>query len=183
MKWHGENAAAGLSASSRLAALRRQLKELWSAESGSELVEFALCSSIWCIASFAVIYTSFLFYANHFVASAAKNATRYAAVRGATWNGVACGTVSSSSCTATAANVKSYVEAALPPGMSSNGLTVSTTWPGTTPSGAVCDTANGDAGPNCAVSVQVGYSFSFPMPFYPQNAVQLSSKSEMSILE
>jgi Flp pilus assembly protein TadG len=159
------------------------IEKLRTDQDGSQTVEFALCSVVWLLAVFVIIYISFLFYADHFVTSAAKNAARYAVVRGSSWNGASCHSVSSSSCTATAANVTSYVQASLFPGISSSQLTVSTSWPGTTSSGAICDTTNGTDSPNCAVNVQVGYSFSFPMPFFPNTSIPLAATSQMTIME
>jgi Flp pilus assembly protein TadG len=150
---------------------------------GSNIVEFSLCCSIWFICALGVIYASVLVYADHFVTNAAKEAARYAIVRGSSWNGASCSTTTSANCTATADNVRTYIQSVLPPGLATNYLQVSATWPGKTPSGATCDTLNGSNSPNCAVSVQVTYSFAFPMPFIPQKAVPLSATSEMSILE
>lgn len=152
-------------------------------ESGSYIVEFALCSNIFFLCIFAIIYASVLLYTDHYVTQAANSAVRYAAVRGSTWNGKSCSNTASSSCSATADNVSSYVQQSLPPGLSSSGLSVTTTWPGTTATGATCDTASGDNSPNCVVQVQIGYSFQFPMPFIPQKAIPLSATAEMSIME
>jgi hypothetical protein len=56
---------------------------------------------------------------------------------------------------------------------------VSTTWPGTTASGANC--GSGTNSPGCVVNVQVSYSFNFVLPFLPKNAMVLSSSSTVPI--
>ena len=159
--------------------LKRYLKE----ETGSELVEMALTVPMLFAVLCGVVYSSFALYATHFVANAAKEAARYAVVRGSTWGGTSCQSPSSFDCTATDTDVSNFVAAELPPGLSSGNLSVSTTWPGTTNSGSTCDTLNGDNSPNCEVSVQVNYQFTFPVPWVNQGVLPLSSSAEMSIVE
>jgi Flp pilus assembly protein TadG len=166
------------SAAFTTALMRRRTEEL-----GANLVEFALSVSIVLTSIFAVLYFSMALYADHFVANAAKDAARYAMVRGSSWNGATCATTFSYNCTATSTNVTNYVDSTVPPGLATSDLTVTTSWPGTNPSGAACDTTDGNNSPYCAVSVDVSYSLSWPLPFLPQNALVLSSTSSVAITE
>jgi Flp pilus assembly protein TadG len=152
-------------------------------ERGSELVEFALSISIVLASIFAVMYFTLALYADHYVANAAKEGARYAMVRGSSWNGAACATTYSFSCTATKANVTSFVESTLTPGLTADNLTVTTSWPGTTSSGQTCDTTDGNNSPYCIVGVQVSYSFDSFLPFLPQQTIKLSSTSTVTISE
>jgi Flp pilus assembly protein TadG len=152
-------------------------------EEGSELVDFALCVPLLFGIMFGVVYFSFALYANHFVANAAKEAARYAVVRGSTWHGTSCATQSGLDCTATSTDIASFVAAELPPGLSPSNLSVTTTWPGTTSWGGTCDSWNGSNSPDCQVSVQVNYLLTLPLPFVKQNALQLGSSSAMTISE
>jgi Flp pilus assembly protein TadG len=154
-----------------------------SDESGSEVIEYALCLGIWLFCLLAVFYGSFLLYADHYVALAAKQSARYAIVRGSSWTTGACGSVQSFGCTATSAQVVSFAQGSLPPGLNSGNLTVSVSWPGTSVAGTTCDTVNGNNSPDCAVNVSVKYLFSFPIPFASQNSIPLSASSQMNILE
>jgi len=154
-----------------------------SEEQASQLVEFAFCIGIFLACLFAISYFSIALYADHFVANAAKEGARYAMVRGSSWDGTTCTSVSSFSCTATNANVKSYIASTLTPGLTSDNLTVATSWPGTTSSGQTCDTTYGDDSPYCVVSVTVSYSFSSFLPFLPQHTLVFSSTSAVPISE
>lgn len=88
-------------------------------------------------------------YAYRIVTFGAQHATRYASVRGASWNS-SCTTSAPPSfamsfgCTATASDVQNYVKSL--GGFNSSKVTVATTWPGTTPDCAsncsTCVTAN-----------------------------------------
>jgi len=148
---------------------------------GSEAVEFALAFSVWMAIAFMVMYVSFALYAAHFVVNASEEGARYASVRGAGWDGVSC-TATGLDCTASSSDVSNFVKGAVPLGLSASNLTISTSWPGTTPSGSGCDTADGSNGPNCVVNVTVSYNFSFPLPFVANSKRLFSSTSQMTIV-
>jgi Flp pilus assembly protein TadG len=163
--------------------LKRMVKVLWSDDSGSEVVEFAISVCVWLACIFAIMYGSFALYASHFVANAAEEGARYAIVRGSGWNGASCSTSSNLDCTATSSDISNYISSSLPPGLSSSNLTVLSSWPGTTSTGATCDTQSGSNSQSCIVKVQVKYSFSFPLPFLTRNTIPLASSAEMTIAE
>ena len=153
---------------------------LWE-EDGSEAVEFALAFSVWIAAAFMIMYVSFALYAAHFVANAAEEGARYGSVRGSSWNGASC-TSNVLDCTASSTDVSNYVKSAVPPGLSTARMNISTAWPGTTSSGDGCDTADGSNSPNCVVKVTVSYTFSFPLPFIPNSSRAFTSTSQMTIV-
>jgi Flp pilus assembly protein TadG len=176
---------------------RRSLLETWSVfrrgaahgcagfvkhDAGSSILEFSIALSLLLLCAFGILECSMALYADHFVANAAKEATRYAMVRGSSWSS-ACSAYSSFSCTASSADVASFVNSIVPPGIDFTKLETTTTWPGTDPSGNACDTASGDNSPTCVVSVQVIYSFNFFLPFLPTNALVLTGSSSEVITE
>lgn len=150
---------------------------------GSTLVEFALSVSIIIALLFWIFYASMALYADHFTENAARAATRYAMVRGSTWGGATCSSPSSLECTATDTDVSNYVKALVSPGLDSSALSVTTTWPGTTPSGATCETSEGNNSPYCSVVVQVTYNFDLTVPFLPHQQIGLSSAASAPITE
>jgi Flp pilus assembly protein TadG len=150
------------------------------------MIEFAISAVVLFTCIFGIIGCSQLLYAYHFTSYAAREATRYAMVRGSTWGSTSCASTTTSVCNATNANVQAYVQTIVPPGMNSGTpLTVTTTWPGTELAGSAttCTTANGNNSPGCLVMVQVNYSFSYLLPFLPTTALTLKSTSEVVILQ
>jgi hypothetical protein len=81
--------------------------------------------------------------------------------------------------------VTSYVQSITPAGISPSALTVTTTWPGTAPSGAsgACSTAKGNNSPGCLVTVQVSYPFKFILPFLPKSTWTMTSTSQVVIAQ
>ena len=134
---------------------------------------------------FGIMDFSRFLYTYHFVSEVAREGTRYAVVRGSTFGSTACASPSTFACNATAANVQSYVQSLAPPGVASGSLTVTTTWPGTAPTGAAtaCTTTNGNNSPGCLVQVVVSYPFKFMFPFMPKSSSTwtVSSTSVMTI--
>jgi Flp pilus assembly protein TadG len=150
-------------------------------EEGAEIVEFALAISIWITAAFMIMYVSFALYAAHFVANAAEEGARYASVRGSSWGSASCSS-NQLDCVASSSDISKYIKNQIPPGISASSVTVATSWPGTTPSGATCDNADGSNSPNCIVNVSVSYNFSFPMPFIRNSTRLFSSAAQMTIV-
>jgi len=155
-------------------------------EEGNSLVEYALVFMVSISLLLGIVDFSRALYVYHFLSNAARDATRWAAVNGAT-----CGPQSSSnpsgdnSCdgvggknngTASPSDVQNYVTNITPPGVDPTKLTTTASWPGT---GPVCAVANN---PGCPVQVQVSYQFTFFAPFIRSTPLTLSSTSEMTIL-
>lgn len=174
---------------SRFPALRRFAGE----ERGSNLVEFSLVATLLFLLLISVIDCSLALYSYHFVSSAAEEATRYAAVRGADWSS-SCSTSAPPNfspgydCDASAADIQNYVQSLAPPGIAASSVTIDTTssnvWPGTTPDCSstpctACDDNSNAQG--CFVRVQVTYPFQFTLPMLPQSTVNLTATSEKVI--
>jgi hypothetical protein len=130
---------------------------------------------------FGVIQVSLALYSYHFISDVAREATRYAIVRGSTWKN-ACDSgdgsgYASAGCTANPADVQKYVQSIEFPGISSSNLTATPTWTATF-GGTSCSPCNktGDV-----VQVQVQYTFPFSVPFLPKRTFTMSSTSEMVI--
>jgi Flp pilus assembly protein TadG len=149
-------------------------------ETGGTLLEFAITTSLLLMIIFGVLDCSRALYFEHYVSYSAEEAARYAMVRGSTWGGATCSTTITESCTATTANVTSFVQSITPMGNSSE-LTVATTWTGKTPAGSTCTNQNGNNSPGCVVQVKVSYSFNFVLPFLPKNTLLLTSTSAVGI--
>lgn len=156
-------------------------------------MEFGIVLMVLLLIMFAIMEFSRFFYVYNFVSDAAREGTRYAAVRGATFASNACSVTPTVTyeCDATAANVTSYVQSLTPPMVNPSILTVNPSWPGTAPPGAAtpCNTnlvtnGNYDA-PGCLVQVVVSYPYTFIFPFLPQGASTwtVSSTAEMVISE
>jgi Flp pilus assembly protein TadG len=161
-------------------------------ERGSTLVEFALVAVLILFPlMFGVIDFARAAYAYHYVAFAAREATRWASVRGAQ-----CANALPAPCAATSGaggTVDSYVRSIVPAGLyvdssacsaTSGCLLITTSWPGA-PAGtnapSACSGGAGSNSPGCAVSVEVQYTYGFDLPFLPQAAIQMASTSEMVI--
>lgn len=151
-------------------------------ESGSELVEFALASVLLFTLIFGIIDCTHALYADHFVSYAAREATRYAMVRGSTWNGTACASTTTVECVAGDSDVSAYIQSIVPPWITANSVTVNSTWPGITAAGASCGSSTG-TDPGCVVEVTVTYPFSFSLPFLPRSAMTFSSSSAATITQ
>jgi Flp pilus assembly protein TadG len=125
---------------------------------GQAMAEFSLVATAALIMIFALINCSLVIYDYNFVSYAAREATRYAAVRG-----------SSSSSPANNTNITNYVigEAA---GLDPSKVSVSTTW-------------SPNNSPGSAVEVQVQYPFTLSIPFLVNSTVNLSSTSQLVITQ
>ena len=160
------------------------LRRCAACEHGAELIEFAIAGTVLFSFIFGIMMIAELGYAYHFTSYAAREATRYALVRGSTWSGTACSSVPKN-CNATSADVLAFVKSIVTPGISpsSTSLSVTTTWPGTTPAGTACSTTNGANSPGCLVKVQVSYSFSYQPPTLPMQTLALKSTSQVVIMQ
>jgi Flp pilus assembly protein TadG len=151
-------------------------------EEGGTLVEAAVAMTLLMMIIFGIMDCSRALYADHYVRYTAEEAARYAMVRGSTWNNAVCTTPATESCTASSDNIKAQVSNEMPAGIDTgSNLSVVTNWTGKTPTGAACNSTNGNNSPGCVVQVTVSYSFNFILPFLPMNALVLSSSSSLPI--
>lgn len=153
----------------------------WRDEEGVTLVETAISCTVLFAMLFGICQMSLAMYVYHFTSDAARQATRYAIVRGST----SCtNTPNLSNCDATAAKITSYVRGLGYPGITSSKLTAATSWytaSSTTPttwsacSTGICNT------PGNLVKIVVSYPMTFQIPFSSNLSLNLSSTSQMVI--
>jgi Flp pilus assembly protein TadG len=165
-------------------AVKRWIKRLvrhTRGEEGAGLVESALACSVFLAMLIGVFQMSLAFYTFHYLSDAAREGSRYAAVRGST----SCTNTSSlSNCNATSAQIQTYVRGLGYPGINASNLTVTTTWrtasstQPTTWSSCSSGTCNA---PGNQVKVVAAYSFPLSVPFVPSLSFSLTSTSKMVI--
>jgi Flp pilus assembly protein TadG len=147
-------------------------------EEGATLVEFAFASMIFVMILFGVIEVSLAAYSYDFVSEAARDAARYAIVRGASCKYMP-------DCGATNTNIQTHVQSLNYPGINSSNLTTSTVWysHATAPPNMIwttCGATQCNAIGN-AVKVTVSYPFRFNVPFYPGSTINMTNSSMMVI--
>jgi len=152
-------------------------------EEGQALVEFAMSCLVLILILFGCIEACLGFYTYNFVADAAREATRYAAVRGST----SCyGATPLANCDfqGSSSTIQNYVRSLGYPGLTANNLTAKVTWlaantsAGTTTWKMCAATCNQ---PGNQVQVAVQYKFPFGVPFVPTASITISSASSMVI--
>jgi Flp pilus assembly protein TadG len=149
-------------------------------EDGNSLVEYALVFMFFMSMVLGIVDFSRVLYTYHFLSNVAREATRYAAVRGSTCNDdSSCSAATPDAGPAALGNtvIQDYVKTIVPPGVNPNppDLTTTPSWPGT-------GTCAGLNNPGCPVEVQVSYQFHFVVPFIRTTPLTLSSSSEMIIV-
>ena len=163
--------------------MRSQLRFLCK-EDGSILIETSASLGIVLLLLFGTMEFSQLLFADVFIGYASHAATRYAMVRGASWNPSTCSPSVTSNCTAAASDVRNYVKSIAPFGVdTTSSLVVSPTWPGTSASGGNCVATNGPATPGCVVQIRVDYNFHFALPFVSATQIPLRSTSSVTIVQ
>ena len=136
-------------------------------ETGASMVEFAFVFVILSTMIFGIYAFGWALYAYNLVSESAREATRYASVRGS-----AC--INLSDCKVTQAQISDYVKTHYYPGINASNLTVTATWP-CTPKTTPCNA------PGNPVSVKVAYQFALLIPFVPARTLTLASSSQMVI--
>ena len=175
-------------------------------EEGNTLVEMALVSAfVFLPLIFGIIQFSFALYAYNFVNMSARQATRYAVVRGIescviapTFPNCNMGPDTASGANATAPSaLQTYVRGLAYPGIDPNSITVTTTYLSqhvtsgaggfsTTAWDSTCTTTNTYNAQPCntpgnAVQVQVVYQFPLVVPFWKSATLNLKGTSQMVI--
>jgi Flp pilus assembly protein TadG len=140
-------------------------------ESGSNLVEYAILFIAFMMLMFGITGFGHALYAYTFVSNVARDASRWAAVNGATCGG-------DNSCNgagvmntgpASPTDVSTYVTNRTPLGIDPNQITVTTTW-------------IPDNQPGSTVEVQVQYNFNFIFPLIRTSTLPLTSTSETMVI-
>jgi Flp pilus assembly protein TadG len=150
-------------------------------EEGNNLIEYALVFMFFMSMVLGIVDFSRALYTYHFLSNVAREATRYASVRGSTCNDdSSCSAATPDTGPAAPGNtvIQDYVKTIAPPGVNRNppDLTTTPSWPGT---GTACAVRNS---PGCPVEVTVSYQFNFVVPFIRSTPLTLSSSSEMIIV-
>lgn len=141
-------------------------------ERGASTVEFAISAMLMLMMLFGIMECSLLLYSYHTVSNAARQASRWAAVRGSD--------CIASTCPATASSVKTYVLTQVPL-LDASQVSVNTTW--SSSNDCTAASSAGPAGPGCIVAVTITYPFQLQLPFIPISGVTLSSTSQMVMSE
>ena len=153
-------------------------------EEGAAIAELAVSCMVLLTTLVGICQLSLGLYDYQFCTDAARQATRYAMVRGST----SCtNTPNLSNCNATATEIGAWVQGLGYSGITSSNITVTTNWcaaSGTTPpitwSGCSSGTSNA---PGNLVQVTVAYPVSFQIPFAPKLSLNLSGSSEMVVTQ
>jgi Flp pilus assembly protein TadG len=164
----------------RVRGLRRQIKlalRRGRGEEGASIAEFAVASTILLAIVFGIYEASSALYAYTYISDAAREATRYAIVRGSACTGFT--ECSGTPVGATSAQISSYVKGLGYPGINSSNLNVNSTWPTT---GSACTPISSPCNnPGNLVKVVVAYQYPLSIPFVPLSTINMSSTSEMVI--
>lgn len=163
---------------------------------GGSMVEYALIFTLFISIIMGMLGFGQALYAYHFVSHAAREGSRYAAVRGNTCTSDGSCATSNSATGITGptdnADVTAFVKNLAPPGINSANITVNTC--GTAGDAACandtqqfCTAAFGTfaAAPNwpgCIVQVQVQYTYNFVVPLVYTKALTMTSSSDLVIV-
>lgn len=155
-----------------------QTRRAWRAEEGATLIEAAVGLVIILALFIGLLEICLALYASHFVADAAREASRYAIVRGS----MSCSSSPNlTNCDATSDQIQTWVRSLGYPGIDPQQLTVTTTWPST---GSACYPSTSPCNnPGNLVNVAVTYAFPLNIPFWKSATIHLSSASQMVISE
>ena len=153
--------------------IARRIRRASRDESGSSIVEFAMASIILFTLVFGVMAICLALYSYNVVSEAAREATRYAIVRGSKCN-------SFTDCNIDQTGLQTYVQGIGFPGITPSSLTVAAT--ATSATGTVCTaTLTPCNKPGNPVQVTVTYTFPLVIPFVPSRTLTMSSTSQMTI--
>jgi len=150
-------------------------------ERGSSMVEYSIVFALLMTMLLGIADFGRALYAYHNVSSAAREATRYAAVRGTTCS-TSCTAANSASGTAghtSQADIQKFVDNATPLGVNTK-VTATITWSGTANDGSSCTSAN--PAPGCTVQVATSYNFNFMFPFVSKSTLNMNSTSQTTVL-
>ncbi|MFP5277270.1 MAG: TadE/TadG family type IV pilus assembly protein [Acidobacteriota bacterium] len=159
--------------------LRRGLR----ADEGSNLVELGLAVAILMPLLIGAIEFSLVFLTYHDMTDAARQAVRWAAVRGST----SCtNTPNLIDCNATSAEIQSFVQGIGYPGLTPANISVSTSWlvatSSTPTSWSACEAATCNS-PGNQVQVVVRYAYPLSIPYWKATTFHISSTAAMVVAQ
>ena len=158
--------------------MRRVRSGVRDGELGSAQLELALSLSVLIAFVLGIMAVSLAAYSYFYTCNAAREATRYAIVRG---NDQAsdCTAPGYANCIAQTGDIQSYAQNLAFPGIVSGNLLVTTTWLKTT--GSACGTADSCKAPGNLVQSTASYGYVFTVPFFPSKTLTMTSKSQMVV--
>jgi Flp pilus assembly protein TadG len=150
-------------------------------ESGLNAVEMAISCTVLFALLIGICQLSLGLYSYQFCSDAARQATRYAMVRGST----SCtNTPSLAKCNASTTDISTYVKGLGYTGITSSSITVTTSWcaasSSTPTTWSSCSSGTTNA-PGNLVKVVVSYPLSIKIPFAPTLSLNLGSTSQMVV--
>ncbi len=141
-------------------------------DAGNSVIETAVASMVFLTMLIGIMQMSVALYTQHFLSYVAREATRYAIVRGS-----ACQYLDN--CNATSSQIQTWVYSLNFAGINPNNMTVTTTWPTT---GAACSPSISPCNnPGNLVRVAVSYNYPMRIPLIPNRSIPMSSTSQMVI--
>lgn len=150
-------------------------------ESGVNAVEMAVSCTVLFALLIGICQLSVGLYSYQFCSDAARQATRWAMVRGSTCS---TNTPNLSKCNASTTDISNYVKGLGYTGITSSSITVNTTWcaasSSTPTTWASCSSGTTNA-PGNLVKVVVSYPLSLQIPFAPKLSLNLGSTSQMVV--
>jgi Flp pilus assembly protein TadG len=141
-------------------------------EEGSVILETALSAIILLTFLFGIMETGFALFTYHFISNAAREATRYAIVRGSSCTSFA------SACPAQKSDIQNYVTTLGFSGITASNVVVNYA---AYPAGVTCAPSIACNNPGNRVTVAVTYNFLFNVPFVPAKTFAMTSSSSMII--
>ena len=169
--------------SALLSCFARRLRRGIRGDEGSNLVELGMAMLIFLPLLLGTIEFSLVFLTYHEMTDAARQAARWAAVRGST----SCtNTPSLPDCDATSADIQSFVQGIGYPGLAPANISVSTSWltaTATTPTSWSACSAGACNAPGNQVQVTVSYAYPISIPYWKATSVNVSSTAAMVIAQ
>lgn len=152
-------------------------------ESGVNAVEMAVSCTVLFALLIGICQLSVGLYSYQFCSDAARQATRFAMVRGST----SCtNTPNLSKCNASTTDISTYVKGLGYTGITSSKITVTSSWcaasSSTPTTWATCSSGTTNA-PGNLVKVVVSYPMSIQIPFAPKLSLNLGSTSQMVVAQ
>jgi Flp pilus assembly protein TadG len=151
-------------------------------DEGATVIETAFSCSILIMLLIGLCQTCIALYSYHSVSEAARDATRWAIVRGAQCTGL-------TNCRAENSDIQTHLQNSALPGITPAKLTTVTTWyyaslDPTTKTAVISScgtTASGCNAPGNLVQVQVTYKYPLKIPWVRSQSLTMTSTSTMSI--
>ena len=169
-------------------------------ERGAMIIEFAVAASVYLSLYFGILELCMALYSYNFVSEAAREGTRYTAVRGSQSCTISstfpnCNLLPTNITSSTNNPVLTYINSQHYPALNSNNLSAAVTWwepvqdvNGHTSWTTACTGAKDGSGIPCnvkgnMVKVVVNYNFPLYIPFWKNASVPVTSTSQMMINE